>query len=88
MKIRECKKEDFQKIKAFIAGILEDIFKSPAKVLEDLDDIERNFEKFWIATENNKIIGTIGIKNEQGKARISRMYIKNPKGKKTWEKSS
>ena len=75
MKIRPYRKEDCHNIKKFISEILQNIFKSPAKALEDLDNIKKNFDKFWIATEDNKIIGTIGIKNEQGKARISRMYI-------------
>ena len=75
MKIKEYKTADCKKVKTFISKILEDIFNSPAKALEDLDNIKKNFDKFWIAEEEGRIIGTIGIKNEQGKARISRMYI-------------
>ena len=78
MKIRIAKRQDIKKIKKFVSSILEEIFSSPAKNLEDLDNIEKNFELFLVAEEDEEIIGTIGLKNERD-ARISRMYVKKSK---------
>jgi putative acetyltransferase len=74
MKITKAKVKDTEEIKDFIKINLEEIFNSKAVGLEDLDNIKKNFDIFLIARENEKIIGTIGVKNE-GDARISRMYI-------------
>ncbi len=75
MKIYYYNKKDKEEVKKFVSENLEEIFHSPASGLDDLNDIDDNFELFLIARENNKIIGTIGVKNEQGCARISRMYV-------------
>lgn len=75
MKIRKANNKDKEKIKELIKEVLEEIFKSKAKGLEDLDNIEDNFESFWVVEDKGEIIGTLGLKNE-GDVRISRMYIK------------
>ena len=67
---------DRKKIKQFISNILEDIFDSPAKGLEDLENIKKNFKLFLVAKQSLEIVGTISIKEENGNARISRMYVK------------
>jgi len=106
MKIYSYKKGDEESVKKFVSESLEEIFHSPSKGLEDLDNIEiplnqapfsfgisiypfpfwsgiikgnvyidENFELFLVAKENDKIIGTIGVKKENDCARISRMYV-------------
>lgn len=81
MRIKKAANKDRVKIKRFVERILLKIFNSPAKNLEDLNDIEKNFEIFWVVEKDGKIIGTLGIKNEGG-ARVSRMYIqKSERGK-------
>jgi len=90
MKIREYKKEDREKVKKLVKEVLTEIFNS-ASNLEDLNNIKKEYEKFFVVEENGKIIGTLGIKNE-GDARISRMYVKKEKrekgiGKKLMEKA-
>ena len=87
MKIRKATKEDKVKIKRLISMILRDIFNSKPEGLEDLDDIEKNFDLFLVIEENGKIIGTAGIKD----AKISRMYVKKSErgrgiGKKLMQK--
>jgi len=75
MRIVLYKKENNKEVKDFILHNLEEIFNSPAKGLNDLDNINKNFQLFLIAKENSKIMGTIGIKKEGNCARISRMYV-------------
>jgi N-acetylglutamate synthase-like GNAT family acetyltransferase len=74
MRITKAKAKDTQEIKDFVKMNLEEVFNSKAVGLEDLDNIKKNFDIFLIARDDEKIIGTIGVKNE-GDARISRMYI-------------
>ncbi len=76
MEIYSYNKDDKSKIKKFVSENLEEIFHSPAQALEDLDNISKNFELFLIAKRNQEIIATIGVKNENNCARISRMYVK------------
>jgi GNAT superfamily N-acetyltransferase len=79
MKICSYNPEDKDEIKKFVSKNLEEIFHSPAKGLEDLDNIDKNFELFLIAKEKKEIIGTIGVKKEYNCARISRMYTRKAK---------
>ena len=74
--IRKYKHRDQEQIKNLIYSVLKAIFHSTPKGLEDLNNIEKNFEKFWIAEEKGKIIGVIGFKIKKEEARISRMYVK------------
>jgi N-acetylglutamate synthase-like GNAT family acetyltransferase len=76
MKIRLYKKEDKNQVINLISVSLEEIFHEKASNLEDLEDIKNNFIKLWILEENNKIIGTVGIKNQNAQIRISRLYLK------------
>lgn len=90
MKIREYKEEDKEKVKKLVKEVLMEIFNS-ASNLKDLDSIKKEYEKFFVAEKNGKIIGTLGIKNE-GDARINRMYVKKEErgkgiGKKLIEKA-
>ncbi|MBU3913705.1 MAG: GNAT family N-acetyltransferase [Nanoarchaeota archaeon] len=77
MKIREYKEEDRKKVKKLVKEVLTEIFNS-ASNLKDLDNIKKEYKKFFVVEEKGEIIGTLGIKNE-GDARISRMYIKKEK---------
>src|SRR3989338_4749488 len=74
MIIRNYKTKDKEQVKSLIKEVLKEIFGS-AENLEDLDNINKNFQLFLVAEDNGEIIGTLGIKNE-GDARISRMYVK------------
>lgn len=81
--MQEYRREDKERIKEFVSEILEELFNSPARGLEDLEDIDKNFTKFWVEKHDGKIIGTIGLKKEGGKFRITRMYVhKTLRGKK------
>ena len=91
MLIRKYKKEDYVQIKELISDVLKEIFSVAASDLEDIENIPVNFELFLVAIDKEKIVGTIGLKNEEGIARISRMYIhkyfrKKGLGKKLIEK--
>jgi GNAT superfamily N-acetyltransferase len=80
IKIRRFRKSDTLEVKNLVTGALTEIFGS-AEGLSDLDNIKKEFEVFFVAEENGRIVGTIGIKNE-GDARISRMYVrKSERGK-------
>jgi len=79
MKIEKFKKEDKEKIKEFISRILQEIFGSPPKNLEDLDNINQNFLIFFVYKVKGKIIGVAGLKKENRKYRVSRMYIDKSK---------
>ena len=69
MIIRNYKTKDKEQVKSLIKEVLKEIFGS-AENLEDLDNINKNFQLFLVAEDNGEIIGTLGIKNE-GDARIS-----------------
>lgn len=71
----EYKTGDIGEIKKFVSNILKEIFNSPAKGLEDLDNIDKNFIKFWVEKQNGKLIGTIGLKKERERFRIARIYV-------------
>lgn len=76
MHIREYQLDDKNQIKKLVDASLFDIFGSPAQNIEDLDDIEKIYQVFYVATENENIIWTIGIKKEwKDTARIQRMYV-------------
>jgi N-acetylglutamate synthase-like GNAT family acetyltransferase len=67
----------------FISKTLEEIYQSPAKNLDDIKDITKNFLKFWIAKDKDNIVGTIGLKKEGKYFRLARMYqTKKTIGKK------
>lgn len=71
--------------KAFILSILEDEFKHLNVTRPDLDNISNFYQveggNFWLAINNGEIIGTIGLKNYQGKAYMKRMAVsKNYRG--------
>lgn len=74
MGIRQYDPKDKKQIKRLVISVLKEIFNS-AKGIEDLGNIENEFEVFFVAEKDGEIIGTLGIKNE-GDARISRMYVK------------
>ena len=51
------------------------------EILKDIVDIEGHYVKsggnFWIAIDNEKIIGTIALENRGDKGILKRLYIKN-----------
>lgn len=75
MGIENFKLKEEKKIKDFISRILEEIFNSPAQNLMDLDDIQHQFLRFWVYKYRRKIVGTIGLKKEGIRYKISRMYV-------------
>lgn len=82
MIIKKVENDNSGEIKLFISNILLEIFKMPARGLEDLEDIKNNFLVFYAAYIDGKLIGTCGLKIEDGKGRVSRMYVeKEMRGK-------
>ena len=84
MEIKISKPNDNEtlKIKEFVSKNLQKIFNAPAQGIEDLDNISDNFEKFFIAKQDGKLIGTIGLKKEGERYRIAKMYVdKSQRGK-------
>jgi N-acetylglutamate synthase-like GNAT family acetyltransferase len=76
MIIREYKIEEKDKIKDFIIGVIKEIYNSQEVFgIDDLENIEKEYEIFLVVERNGEIVGTAGIKNE-GDARLKRMYVK------------
>lgn len=66
--------------KKFILKILNEEFGLGSIKRPDLDNISNFYQKnksnFWIAIEDNKIIGSVAIKNYgKGRAYLKRMYV-------------
>ncbi len=66
--------------KKFILNILNEEFGLGSIKRSDLDNIgsfyQKNKSNFWIAIEDNKIIGSVAIKNYgKGRAYLKRMYV-------------
>ncbi|MCD6093982.1 MAG: GNAT family N-acetyltransferase [Candidatus Omnitrophica bacterium] len=84
MHIRRFRAQDNQKVKRFINSILKKEFPGLASVYSenDLKDIKRHYsgkrEGFFVAIDNDKIIGTGGIKEDdkvENKALLRRIFI-------------
>ena len=76
MRISNYQEKDKEQVKSLISSVLKEIFHTSASGLEDLDDIKENFKIFLVAKEKNEVIGTVGVKEYKGSARISRMYLR------------
>lgn len=74
IKIRNYSDEDQEQVVNLITKSLWVVTEVDPAELEDLDDVKKNFEKFFVAEEDGIIIGTLGIKDERD-ALISQMYV-------------
>ena len=91
IKIVGYRKEDKDGVIDLVSKTLFEIFGSKPKNIEDLDKIEEEyFQKngiFYVAKENGKIVGTIAVKEESGRARLKRIYVdKDYRGKEVGQK--
>ncbi len=80
LKIREYQEKDKKDVIELISKILFEIFKSKPNYLPDLKNIKRyyfgNKGIFYVAEDNGKVIGTIGVLREKKDvARLMRMYV-------------
>lgn len=75
MKIKEAFASDIPKINNLVHTVLSEIFGFADDSFEDINNLNESFEKFWILEVDNKIIGSIGLKREESKGRVSRMYL-------------
>ncbi len=88
IKIKKCLANDCEKYKKAIISHIKNILTKELfeemdnEILKDLSDIKKNYdikkgEAFWIALDNNKLIGTIGLKRIDKKSgNLKRLYIK------------
>lgn len=76
-------KEDSQ-VKELIAAILEKEFSAEEKAFfgSDIECVSRNYsgngEVFFVATDQSKIVGTVGIKREDGRNALLRRIFVSP----------
>lgn len=83
MEIRPFKDAEQEKIKNFISWILEKEFavvKSANNTCQDLDDLKKNYHQprciMLVAEEENQLVGTVAVKNEdEDAALIRRLFI-------------
>lgn len=80
--IRKCHEIDQKAAKDLIARILKEEFpkESMAFPIDDLNEINRSYgklgEAFFIASENNSVIGTVAIKQEDERtALLRRLFV-------------
>jgi len=80
LKIEKYSEEYKEELYKFVFNIMiDDVKKTPEelkKELVDLEDIKQYYkDNFWIALSKRKIIGSIGLKIEENKAQIKRVYV-------------
>lgn len=76
IKIRKYQEKDKKSVKKLINSVLVEIFKKEGSLLEDLDNIQKNYSLFLVAEDNKKIVGTVALKNEgEGVGKLRRMYL-------------
>lgn len=80
LKIEKYSEEYKEELYKFVFNIMiDDVKKTPEelkKELVDLEDIKQYYkDNFWIALSERKIIGSIGLKIEENKAQIKRVYV-------------
>ncbi len=83
IKIKEYSEEYKEQVKNVIGKTLVDISVIDRKSLpiddEDLDKIEKIYSgkgRFWIAIDNNKVIGTVAIRDMGNQtAKLNRMFV-------------
>ena len=75
MKIRKYRKSDIEQIKKLTVTVITEFFNSKPNV-DDLDNIDGNYEIFYVAEINGKIIGTAAVMKINKKvARLRNMHI-------------
>lgn len=79
MEIKQFTEQYNESTNIFILSILEGEFGHTNIPRPDLDDISGFYQidkgNFWLAIHDNKIIGTIGLKDYRGLAYIKRMIV-------------
>ncbi len=75
MRIRKYRPDDKKQVKNLIISALEEIF-GKARNIEDLDNIGKDYEVFFVVEQKGEIIGTLGILRQGGDAKIRRIYVK------------
>lgn len=81
--IRKCHENDQAAAKDLVAGILKHEFpkESHAFPIEDLNEIHRSYgklgEAFFVAVDNNQIVGTVAIKQEDERTALLRRLFVN-----------
>ena len=83
MKIRKYNESDSKNIKRLVYKVLFEIFKSKPSGLNDLGNIKKNYDVFYVLEDKGKIIGCAGIQEyKENIARLKRLYLdKNYRGK-------
>lgn len=84
MHIRSFQQQDYEGVKELISSIIDKEFAEEAKAYQygDLEDISKAYgklrEKFLVAEEDGKIIGTVGIKEDVEKTALLRRLFVHP----------
>ena len=74
--IKNFCREDKEGVKRLISSIFMEIFNYERSRLEDIENVDKNYDKFLVAEEGGKIIGTIGLcKKGKSAGEIRRMYV-------------
>ena len=80
--IQKCQEDDQKEVRNLIAGIMAQEFPKEAATFptDDLEDISASYgklgEAFFVASINGKIVGTVGIKQEDKRtALLRRLFV-------------
>ena len=80
--IRKCQEDDQKEIRNLIVGIMAQEFPKEAATFptDDLENISASYgklgEAFFVASTNGKIVGTVGIKQEDKRtALLRRLFV-------------
>lgn len=82
--IRKCEAEDEKAVRELIGRVLNSEFPKEIQAfpLEDLNDINSHYqnlgEAFFVASANGKVIGTVGIKQEDERTAMLRRLFVDP----------
>jgi N-acetylglutamate synthase-like GNAT family acetyltransferase len=82
--IRRCETKDHGAVKALVTQIMNEEFGESKKAypMDDVDHLEKAYggfgEAFFVAEDNHKIVGTVGIKKEDERVALLRRLFVSP----------
>ena len=76
MKIRKYQNKDYKQVKKLVTTIIWELYNQKPNNIQDLENISKNYIAFYVAEENNKIIGIVSLQKYKNKiAKLRRLYI-------------
>lgn len=73
--IRTYRPEDAEGVKQLTDTVMQGLFNQESRNVSDLDDIEGQYRVFYVFEEDGKIVGSVGICDDEEGARLRRMYV-------------